>query len=76
MSEYTLHCEGFKAQLIPNNTIGVCIGTCEYPNCLNTCKCYLVDAEWQPHLQDYATYGIYVYMFYQFQYIRSALQCS
>ena len=49
-------CETVEPERIPKHQIGVCIGTCMPSNCLDKCDCYSVDADWQPNLQDYATY--------------------
>ena len=56
-------CRQFEADLIDPDKIGVCTGTCNYNNaidCQSSCECHSVDLDWQPNLQDYATYVICV----------------
>ena len=58
----SLNCNAYEPQLRPDNKIGVCTGTCEDDaDCLSHCKssCYWVDLNWQPNLQDYATYVLW-----------------
>lgn len=49
-------CESSAPDIISDDQIGVCKGSCG-DNCLENCDCFvvLVDRNWQPDLQDYAT---------------------
>ena len=56
-----IDCISYESQLIPDDEIGVCTGKCDDDeHCRSSCECYSVDLDWQPDMQDYATYECFV----------------
>ena len=68
LKQTELSCKLYESQLIPDDKIGFCTecddrlrSFCSNEFVLDECECYSVDTEWQPDLQDCATYVYYVF---------------